>query len=271
MTDFGARDVDVTVPNTARMYDLWLGGKHNFEVDRKFAEEVIKVCPFLPDWARHNRSFLWRAALFCANRGIGQFLDIGSGIPTVGNVHEVAQSVVPDAHVVYVDIDPTAVTISNDLLSDNPNASAIEADARDPDAILDHPVTQQLINFEEPVGLLMVSVLPFVSDEDRPADMVARFRDRLSSGSYMAISHASCENVAPEVRSEAEAAIDLYAKTASPVTLRTRAEFAEFFTGMHIIDPGIAYATEWRPENQNDPDLVAPTRKLIYAAVGYKP
>ncbi len=271
MINFGARDVDVTIPNAARMYDLWLGGKHNFEVDRKFAQEVTKVCSFLPDLARHNRSFLWRAVLFCVNQGIRQFLDIGSGIPAAGNVHEVAHSVVPDAHVVYVDIDPIAIAISNDLLSDNPNASAIEADIREPDTILDHPVTQQLINFEEPVGLLMVSVLPFVSNRDRPAEIAARFRDRLSSGSYMAISHGTIENATPEIRPKAEALTDLYAKTASPVTHRTRPELAEFFTGMQIIEPGIAYVTEWRPEKPDDPDLTAPSRTLNYAAVGYKP
>ena len=253
------------------MYDLWLGGKHNFEVDRKFAAEVTKVCQLLPDLARHNRSFLWRAVRFCANQGIRQFLDLGSGIPTVGNVHEAAHSVVPDYHVVYVDIDPIAVTISSDLLSDIPNAAAIKADIREPGAILDHPVTQQLINFAEPVGLLMVSVLPFVSNRDRPAEMVARFRDRLSSGSYMAISHGTIENTAPEIRSEAEAVVFLYGKTASPLTPRTRAGLAGFFAGMQIVEPGIAYVTEWRPEKPDAPDLTAPSRTLNYAAVGYKP
>jgi S-adenosyl methyltransferase len=271
VTSFSARDVDATIPNAARMYDLWLGGSHNFEADHRFAQKVMQVCPLLPELARHNRSFLWRVVMFCADQGIAQFLDLGSGIPTVGNVHEIAHSVIPDARVVYVDIDPTAVATSQKLLSDNPSALAMEADIRDPDTILDHPLTQQLINFEEPLALLMVAVLPFISDHDRPAEIVARFRDRLPSGSYMAISHFSLENAAPEVAPQTEAAIDLYARTASPVTVRTRAELAEFFTDMHILEPGIVYIAEWRPANLNDPDVTSPVRTLNYAAIGYKP
>lgn len=148
----------------------------------------------------------------------------------MGNVHEVAQSIVPDVRVVYVDIDPIAITMSKDLLFGNPNVSAIEADIRDPEIILDHPVAQELINFKEPLALLMVS---------------ARFRDRLPSGSYMVMAHFSMENAAPELLPQTKATMDLYVKTKLPITSRTRAELAEFFTDMHILEPGIVYIAEW--------------------------
>jgi hypothetical protein len=181
--DFQARPLDVTRPTAARLYDYYLGGTAHYDIDTVFAERMFKMNPYLDILAHHNREFLQRAVRFMAAEcGIRQFLDIGSGIPTVGNTHHVVDEVVSGARVVYVDKDEDAVNQSWELLAKEnaTNAVIIEGDLREPDSILDHPDTRRLIDLDQPLGLLMIAVWPFISDDDRPYELMARYRDRLA-------------------------------------------------------------------------------------------
>jgi SAM-dependent methyltransferase len=174
--------VDARRANVARVYDYWLGGTENFQADRDLARQILAVEPSVRAIARANRDFLGRAVRFLCGAGIRQFLDIGSGIPTQGNVHAAAQAADPQARVVYADIDPVAIAHSRAILAENPNAAAIQADLRDPAAILADDTTRRLIDFRRPVGLLLVAVLHFIADAEEPARLVATLRDALAPG-----------------------------------------------------------------------------------------
>lgn len=265
---FEARRIDLTRPSAARLYDLYLGGANHYAVDEVFADRMLSICPFLDVWARHNREFLRRAATFCAEQGVRQFLDIGSGIPTAGNTHQVVREVAPEARVVYVDNDDVAVTEARDLLQGTAGVAVIEADLREPDTILEHDEVRRLIDFAEPVALLIVSVLPFVPDRANPRELLARYRDHLSAGSYVALSHATVDDASSEAREQVETVARAYDETSDPAAIRTRDEFTGFFDGLHILPPGVVYAPDWRPERPVDTD--DPARPCNYAAVGYK-
>jgi hypothetical protein len=269
---FEARELDVTRPTAARLYDYYLGGTAHYAVDKLFGERMFEICPYMDTFSHHNREFLQRASRYMVDeRGIRQFLDIGSGIPTMGNTHHVVREVAPDAPVVYVDNDLEAVNQSYDLLlrENATNVSIIEADVRDPDSILEHPDTRRLIDFDEPLGLLLVGVFPFVSDDARPYELMARYRDRLASGSYVAISNGSIDEASDEVRRMLAAVAESYVETRDPVTLRDRERFSAFFDGLTIVDPGVVYAPDWRPVEPVDTD--DPARPMNYAAVARKP
>ncbi|MGW1682298.1 SAM-dependent methyltransferase [Saccharopolyspora sp. NPDC002376] len=236
--------IDLEKPNAARVYDYYLGGDHNFAIDRQMAEEAIEMWPDLPLVMQANRAFLRRAVQFCVEQGIRQFLDLGSGIPTVGNVHEVAQQPAPGSRVVYVDTDPVAVAYSKKLLSDNPDASIVDADLRDPERVLGSPEVAELLDLSQPVALMMVAVLHFVPDSDEPHKVVNRYQEALAPGSFLVISHASNEG-RPDV---APAHADLYRKrTTTPLTMRSQAEVTRFFDGLDLVDPGVVFLPEWRP------------------------
>ena len=255
----------------ARMYDYYLGGTHNFPADREAAEGMIAIYPQMLAVARANRAFLGRAVRFAAGQGVRQFLDIGSGIPTQGNVHEVADAVTDGARVVYVDIDPVAVAESLDLLEGNPRATAIHGDLKDPQPILDHPQVQELIDFNQPVALLLASVLHFVPD-DFAFDAVARLVGTLPSGSLLAVSHGlSPEDLATEA--EEAAAKGVYQRqTATPLTLRSRAGVALFFEGLDVVDPGLVWLPMWRPEPTDPQDFADdPRGAAMLAGAGRKP
>jgi SAM-dependent methyltransferase len=260
---------DTAKPATAaRIYDYLLGGTHNFPADRAAAEMLIQGTPVLPAIVRANRAFLRRAVRFLSEAGIRQFLDIGSGIPTAGNVHEVAE-LVPDARVLYVDIDPVAVAESLDLLDGNDHATAIRADLRDAQAILDHPEVTRLIDFKEPVALLLVSMLHFVDDEAYAA--VERLVGVLAPGSYLAISHGSDPE---EARSgDLEGAQAVYrTNTATPLNTRPRAAILRFFTGLDLVEPGLVWAPQWRPAADDPTDFAdTPAMVGVLAGVGVKP
>lgn len=242
-----ADGIDTSRPSTSRVYDCLLGGSHNFKADREFARKLIEQEPLAPAYARANRAFLHRAVRFLLEAGVRQFIDLGSGVPTVGNVHEVAQRVVPQARVVYVDIDPIAVAHSQHILADNPHVTAVQVDLRRPEIILAHPETQQLIDFGEPVGLLMVAVLHFVSDGDDPAEIIARYRRALAPGGYLVISHA-CP---PEAETpQAVAARDAYRATATPLFLRTPEPVGALLAGWTMVPPGLVEVTRWRPDDE---------------------
>jgi S-adenosyl methyltransferase len=259
-------DLDVDRPNAARIYDYFLGGSHNLAADREVARQIIELVPDVPLIAQANRAFLRRAVRYCVEAGIRQFLDLGSGIPTVGNVHEVAQRVAPDCRVVYVDIEPVAVAHSRVLLTGNSRVEVLQADVRDPDRILTDPKLHAMIDLSQPVGLLMVSVLPFIPDSDEPAKMVARYRDTVASGSYLAVSHGSSEARPNDV----EKVHQFYRKTPTPVVVRSREEIQNLFEGFELVDPGLVYVQEWRPDWLGGVDE-HPERTGLFVAVGRKP
>jgi hypothetical protein len=263
-----ARDVDTTVASAARMYDYYLGGAHNFAADREAARQVITAIPEVPMIARANRAFLARAVRHLLSVGVNQFLDIGSGIPTVGNVHEVAQAINPDARVVYVDVDPVAVAHSQQLLAGNGHATAIMADLRQPHELLGLLNQQTVLDLRQPVGLLLVAVLHFVPG-DNAYTCVAALRDTLAPGSYLVLSHSSVEGFAQVASDDADAVRGVYQKTATPAGLRNRDQIQRFFDGFGPQDPGLVWVSQWRPDDDLD-DLFAgqPQRAGMLAGVG---
>lgn len=238
-------DLDLGKPTIARAYDVLLGGKDNFAADRAAAERVLHALPLARDVARTNRRFLVDVVTMLAERGIRQFLDIGSGLPTQDNVHEAAQRTAPDARVVYVDYDPVVRVHARALLAHNANTAVVEADLRDPESILDHPKVHAMIDFEQPVGLLMLAILHFVPDEAEPYEVVKRLRAPLCSGSYLAITHAHAGAVSEETEREVRGA---YGKTrAGDLVPRRPEEQLRFFDGTEILDPGMTPIEDWRP------------------------
>ncbi|MGW2395230.1 SAM-dependent methyltransferase [Kitasatospora sp. NPDC001664] len=252
---------DLDKPNAARMYDYYLGGSHNFEVDRMMARKAMELWPELPEIMRANRAFLRRAVQFLAESGVTRFLDIGSGIPTFGAVHEVAQAIRPDSRVVYVDHDPIAVAHSRLLLKDDPQSLVVEADLRDPADVLARPEVKDLLADGEPVALLLVSVLHFITDDDDPYALLRQLRDALPSGSALVMCHASLEG-RPD---QAEAHQDLYKRTPTPITMRNYAAVEAFFEGFELLEPGLVYMPQWRPE---DPESVGPNPERMTGLVG---
>ncbi|RJQ68876.1 hypothetical protein D5S17_31375 [Pseudonocardiaceae bacterium YIM PH 21723] len=258
------KEVDLDLPSSARVYDYLLGGGHNFEHDRVMAESLAAVVP-IRIMAQLNRSFLRRAVLALCDQGIDQFLDLGSGIPTVGNVHEVVQQVNPDARVAYVDIDPVAVAHAELILAGDPRSIVLHADLRAPHTILDRPELRELLDFTRPVGLLMLGVLQYVSDEADPWEVIATYRKALSAGSFLAVSHFTPDGM-PEEMAKLEA---IFAKTAEPATTRSHTQIERMFAGFELLDPGLVYTVQWRPES---PDDVGdhPERSNLLAGVGRK-
>jgi hypothetical protein len=260
-------EVDTRRANVARVYDYWLGGDHNFLADQDVARAITAVEPNAAAFARANREFLGRAVRFLAAAGIRQFLDIGSGIPTNGNVHEIAQSADPQARVVYVDVDPVAVAHSRALLAGTENAEVVPADLREPEVILADAHTRRLIDPAQPTGLLLVAVLHFLADAEDPWQKVATLRDALAPGSYLVIGHATDEGN-PRIAKSFEKVYNRAVSTG--VNVRSRAEILRFFDGFDLLEPGVVYIPQWRPdapgEAQSDPgdfwgELVGAGRK----------
>lgn len=270
MVDAGhrRRDLDLNIPSAARAYDYFLGGAHNFEADRAFAEQVRGLVPWVGNVARLNRSFLRRVVHYLVDQGITQFLDLGSGIPTVGNVHEIAQIANPDARVVYVDNEPVAYQTARNMLEANPNAGIVQADLRDVGAVLAHPTTRELLDFSRPVGLLMVGVLLFIGPED-PIDVVTAYRAHLAPGSYLALSHLADERATPELRDQVAGLIAAYARAGEHVYSRTRDDLAGWLQGMDVIDPGVTFLPDWHPEGPDEQHDIA--RPLGYGALARQP
>lgn len=244
--DWVPPDVDTRRANVARVYDYLLGGTHNFLADQDVGRAIVAVEP--NSWAigQANRAFLGRAVRYLAGNGIRQFLDIGSGIPTQGNVHEVAQDAAPGARVVYADIDPVAIAHSNAILAGNPDAAIIEADLREPSTALKRAASTGLIDFSRPVGLLLVAVLHFIPDEGDPWGIVATLMDSLVPGSFLVVCHGT-EEGAPGV---AQAAEKVYKRAVSAdLHMRPRADIQRFFDGLDPVDPGLVAIPYWRPDS----------------------
>ncbi|MGH3774758.1 MAG: SAM-dependent methyltransferase [Pseudonocardiaceae bacterium] len=259
--------VDVTVPNAARVYDYFLDGAHNFAADRVMASKVQQVMPAVRDAARINRSFLRRAVLFMVDSGIRQFLDIGSGIPTVGNVHEIAQRADPECQIVYVDKEPVAVAHSDLLLKGNDRAVAIQANLRNVEDILDHPETRRLLDLDQPIGLLMLALLHFVPDSWDPVGVLARYRDRLTPGSYLALTHVTTDGDPTGLKET----IQQYKNTPEPLYPRNHEETLRLFDGFELVEPGLVGSALWRPSGSADISDSVKTNTLTYGGVGRKP
>jgi len=238
------RGIDLERPNAARVYDYMIGGNLNYAVDRMFADRIIEVLPNARHMALTNRAWLRRAARFGAEQGIRQFLDIGSGMPTVGHVHEVVQAVDPASRVVYVDNEPIAVAHSEIVLEDNDNAVMVQADAEYPDEVLEHPTTEAMIDFGEPVMVIMAAFVHFIPDSRDPAGLIRRYADVLAPGSYLALSSGTWEGQGEET----QRSVSLYEKSGTPLTLRSPDELSALVKGFEILPPGVVFTPEWRPE-----------------------
>ncbi|MEV5716473.1 SAM-dependent methyltransferase [Amycolatopsis mediterranei] len=246
MTDEHAkRGIDFDKPNAARVYDYLIGGKLNYAIDREFAERILEVRPEARDLALLNRRWLRRAVRFGAEQGIRQFLDIGSGMPTVGHVHEVVQAIDPEARVVYVDNEPVAVAHSEIVLKDNDNAEMVQADAEFPDTVLEHPTTERLLDFGKPVMVIMAAFIHFIPDSRNPAGLIAAYLGPLVPGSCLALSSGTFEGQGEEVRRAAE----LYRNSGTDVVARSRAELRALVDGFELVPPGIVFTPEWRPDD----------------------
>ena len=249
--------VDISVPSPARLYDYYLGGTDNYEVDRKAAESIRAQMPELEDAAWANRGFLQRSTAWLAKQGVRQFIDVGAGLPTMNNTHDAAQSVAPDARVVYVDNDPIVRVHANTLLEGSSGTAFITADLRDVDGVLGHEDTLATLDLGEPVGLLLMAVTHFLSDEEDPWGLIQRYMSRLAPGSYLAMSAATFDRHADGA---VDAINDVYRRSTSTAYMRNRADIERFFDGMEIVppwegaEPRVCYIGEWGAEDPDEAD-----------------
>jgi S-adenosyl methyltransferase len=258
--------IDLDRPNAARIYDYFLGGACNFEHDREFAEQFLKIMPEAETAARRNRAFLGRAVRFCVKQGIRQFLDIGSGIPTVGNVHEIAQRLAPECRVLYVDNEPVAVAHSELMLEGNKNATILQADLCDPDTVLNSTSARRLLDFDAPMALLMVAVLHFVPESADPRSAIVRYLNVMAPDSYFVLSHGTNEGQ----EQEPVQADDTYRRTTTPGIARSRAEIIDLLAGTELVEPGLVWTPQWRPDAADDLVGAHPEESWVLAGVGHK-
>jgi hypothetical protein len=256
------QEIPLDQPSPARIYDYLLGGYHNFAIDRQIADKMVAIDPEMRLGAQANRAFLRRAVSFVMEQGIDQILDLGSGIPTVGNVHEEAQAINPEARVVYVDIDPVAVSHSNVILKDNPLATAIQADVRDSKLILGHEKVRALLNLDQPLAVLMIAVLHYVVDDAEAHTAVRDTLNAIAPGSYLVIAHATTEYEPPGLQK-----LRQVFGQASTAKRRSRAEIETFFEGGDMMEPGLVWTPLWRPEDANDLLVDQPHRAFTLAGV----
>jgi len=260
--------LDTTIPNVARIYDYLLGGKDNFAADRAAAERLLTVIPDVAAIAADNRAFLGRAVRYLTSMGIRQFLDLGSGLPTRSNVHEVAQEQVLGSRVVYVDYDSVVALHGKALLASGGSVAVLHADLTEPSVILEHPDLLHVLDLSRPVGVIFASALHFVPDEADPWDIVAQYRDRLCSGSYIAITHAPARVPGEDPEHDEENAASFFCQTSAPLYMRPLAEIERFFDGFDVVEPGVVFMQDWRP----DPGSHAAGRHRSFrAGVGRKP
>jgi S-adenosyl methyltransferase len=267
----GPRSYDEQTPNASRMYDYYLGGALNFAADRELAERAKTVLPATPVLARLNRSWLRRVVNVCMDEGIDQFLDLGSGIPTVGNVHEIVQKRIPDGRVVYVDYDSTAVSHAQKLLRGNENAAILHADIRDPDTVLHAPEVEALLDFSRPIGMLMVGILLYVADEYDPRGLVAAYRERCAPGSLLPMSIISTDEVKnhdPETYGQLLDLVGVYDDASEQIHVRGYDEFLSYFDGMRLLEPGVVVLPEWRPDSTAEHDATSPARWIGIGGMG---
>jgi len=256
--------VDLEKPSAARVYDYVLGGNHNFAIDRELGEKLLEMQPGVRRFAIANRSFMRRAVVFMLEQGIRQFLDLGSGIPTVGNVHEIAQEVDANARVVYVDNEHVAVAHSQLMLENNDNAAMVHADVTMPTAVLGHEDTRRLLDFTKPIGMLAITIGHYMLPEQRPDAVFGAYRDALAPGSYLAMTH-----VTYDFDSLGSDTVDeVVTKSQNNIRPRSRDEILGFAGDFELVEPGMATPTTWRPEDETDSDVAEPD--VQYALVARK-
>jgi hypothetical protein len=249
--------VDPSIPNVARIYDYFLGGKDNFAADRAAAARIAEAAPYVVRRARENRAFLGRAVRFLAKAGIRQFLDIGTGLPTRENVHQVARGVSSEARVAYVDNDPVVLIHARALLATDPRTIAIEADMREPGKIMRLAGERAFIDTERPMAVLLVAVLHFLPDDDQAAEIVGAFRRDIAPGSYLVITHATAGDMSEGDLSQA---VQTYATTsAGSITPRSHEQVEAFFDGLEMQEPGVVPVAHWRPGGITPPAISGPT------------
>ncbi|MER6173066.1 SAM-dependent methyltransferase [Streptosporangium sp. NPDC001681] len=238
--------IDPNTPSVARMYDYYLGGKDNFASDRAAAEQFMRVVPGIREMTRANRAFLSRVVDLLVRQGVRQFLDIGSGLPTQDNVHQVAHRIAPDTRVVYVDNDPIVLVHGRALLEDNHLTSVVQGDMREPEKLLTDPQIESAVDFTQPVAVLLISMLHFIPDDALVAHIITTIRERLAPGSHLIVTHAFEANVSAEVH---EAGQQVYRSTsAGALTSRGPEQLAELLSGMELLEPGIVPVEAWRSE-----------------------
>jgi hypothetical protein len=264
--DWASKEIDIEKASAARLYDYFLGGSYNFEVDRALGRQIEQAAPGVPEFAFLNRAYLRRAVRYLLSQGIDQFLDLGSGIPTAGNVHEIAQNANPDARVVYVDNEPVAVAHADLILADNRNAVAIEAELQDHATVLGHEKTRAVLDFSRPIGLLAVAVLHFLSGDVDPNEVLAAYRRALPAGSYFALSHLIRDVGSDQV----DQITRLYAQSQNPIIARGKEDIAGLFAGFDLVEPGIVFTPLWHPESPEDVGE-HPERSGAFVGVGRKP
>ncbi|MFC1419638.1 SAM-dependent methyltransferase [Streptacidiphilus cavernicola] len=262
--------IDTSVAHPARMYDFYLGGKDNFPADREAAERIIAMGADVREGARTNRAFLGRAVRYLSAQGVSQFLDIGTGIPSAGNTHEIAQSVDPAARVVYVDNDPIVLAHARALMGGHGKGATtvVQADLRDPAAILADPRVRAALDFDRPIALMLVAVLHFITEEDGPDRIIKTLGDALPGGSYLVVSHGTGDGVAERKRPGLDEAVDVYRnRSTAALSLRGKARIAEFFADFPLVEPGLVPGQDWRPDAETPPA----TMVTVYGGVGRKP
>ncbi|HEX2312361.1 MAG TPA: SAM-dependent methyltransferase [Thermomonospora sp.] len=268
MTDqratWAAKGIDITQPSIARAYDVVLNGKDNFEADRAFVAEVVKVVPELYDVATYNRQILGRGVRYMASQGIRQFLDLGSGLPTVENTHQAAQAVAPDARVVYVDVDPIVLAHGRALLVQDDHTTVVTADVREPEKILADPEVTALLDLDRPVAVMMVGILHHLADSDDPQGLVERYMREVPSGSHLFVTHFCASS--PEAR---EAERKFLALLGSG-RFRTEEEITAYFGGLELVEPGVVPLPLWRPDGP-PPEELTVGHRLMYGGIARKP
>lgn len=255
--------VDIGLPNAARIYDWYLGGAANYVIDREFGNKVVQLWPHVKGVARQNRNLLRRVVVNAVAAGVRQFLDLGSGVPTVGNVHEIVRHHLPPGHrgrVVYVDYEHVAVAHAHQLLREEGAtrwAGVVQADLREPRRVLDHPLTRELLDFREPVCLLMIAVLHFVGGDDDVPRLLDEYTDQLAPGSWLALSHIAADEASLEDQAAVESFRKAYDDTSNPLWVRDHAEVSGWFRGMRgwdLLDPGVVHLADWHPDQDMSAD-----------------
>ena len=259
-------EIDPNKPSPARIYDYWLGGSQNFAVDRLAGQRALAALPNLQDAIRANRAFLGRVVHhLAADCGVTQFLDLGSGVPTVGNVHEVARYINPDAKVVYVDIDPVAIAHARALLDKVDGVEAILADLSKPDSVLSHPTLRETLDLDAPIAILLYAVLHFIPDTEHPDAIVRAYTQAAAPGSYLALSHG-----APDTgrQREQDTMLSEYKQsTGVPFITRGADQISAWLTDLTIQPPGLVSIDQWRPE----PDIEQPAYVAMFGVLARKP
>jgi SAM-dependent methyltransferase len=239
--------LDPSVPNVARMYDYMLGGKENYASDRAAVARLIEMAPAVPTFARLNRAFLHRAVRLVAGQGVSQFLDVGAGLPTQESVHEVARTMNPAARTVYVDNDPVVAAHSRALLGSTPGVAFALGDIRHPASLLADRTVTGLLDLSQPVCVLLLAILHFVTDDEDPARLVAAIRDALAPGSYLIVSHGTAHGAPPQVAARSGEASRVYDNATSRITYRDPAQVSQFLKGFSLVEPGLVHILQWRP------------------------